>query len=96
MTEVERIAKGLTKAQRCAMMWCEADGSPRVHLKGAQTSFYCLAKVIKGDPKKEIATMYALVEQGVSKTERRGLWPATTWSLTPLGIAVREYLETSK
>ena len=88
----EQIAGKLTKAQRAALLWCNEDGTPRAHTKGAETSFYCMAKAIKGDPEKEVATIYSLVKRGQSQTEKRGIWPTPTWALTPLGLQVRAIL----
>lgn len=96
MTDAAKIARGLTKAQREAVLWCYADGSPRVHTKGAQTSFYCLNKIIKGDPTKQVAIIYALTKRGDSPDVKRGIWPAPTWALTPLGLAVRAELERNR
>ena len=89
----EQIAAGLSPAQKRAVLWCNPDGSPRVHLKGPETSFFCLWKVIRGDPTKEVALIYSLAERGQSTTEKRGIWPAATWKLTPLGQSVREILK---
>lgn len=93
MTDLSQLAKSLTKAQREAVLWCHEDGSPRTHLKGSEVSFFALAKVIKGDPCKQVATIYSLCKRGQSETEKRGLWPAPTWQLTPLGLALRAHLK---
>ena len=91
--EAEAVALGLTKAQRQAVLWCPEDGSAREWEKGSEVSFFCLAKIINGDPAKEVATIYALTERGQSATRCRGLWPNPTWRLTPLGIEVRRILQ---
>lgn len=93
MNTVEQITAGLSPAQKRAVLWCNDDGTPRVHLKGPETSFYCLRKVIRGDPTKEVALIYSLAERGQSTTEKRGIWPASTWKLTPLGQSVRAILK---
>jgi hypothetical protein len=89
----EQIAARLSPAQKRAVLWCNGDGTPKVHLKGPETSFYCLWKVILGDPRKQVAQIYSLAEHGKSTTEKRGLWPASTWKLTPFGLEVRAILE---
>ena len=93
MPNPAEIAAKLTRAQRAAVLWCNADGSPREWEKGGEVSFFCLAKVIIGDPEREAATIYSLTVRGDSKTQKRGLWPNPTWALTPLGLAVRAHLE---
>ena len=95
MTNAHTIAAGLTAAQRNALLWCHVDGSPRDHIAGSprEVSFYVLAKVIKGDPCSQIATIYSLVKRGENKVVGRGRWLVATWMLTPLGLAVRAILQ---
>lgn len=97
MTDPKVIAEGLSEAQRRAVLWCDPAGS-RVHDKAAprEVSFFAIEKVIRGDPQREVALIYSLVKRGQSKTEKRGLWPAPTWRLTPLGLAVRIHLTANK
>ncbi|QOV92588.1 hypothetical protein [Novosphingobium sp. ES2-1] len=91
----EEIAAGLSAAQRKAVLWCQQDGTSRVHDKQAprEVSFFVLEKVIKGVPTKEVAIMFSLITQGKHPTIKNGLWPARTWALTPLGQQVRSILE---
>lgn len=92
MTDEERVVKRLTAAQCKALLWCEPTGEPREWPKGAETSFYCLANVVVGDPEKELACHYKLVKRGEGTT-KRGYWPCSTWRLTPLGTRVRTLLQ---
>lgn len=93
--DLARLAGGLSEAQKRAVLWCHADGSYRVHDKQAprEVSFWVLLKVIKGDPLREVATMFSLTMQADHPTLKSGIWPARTWALTPLGQQVREYLK---
>lgn len=94
MDDIPTIVKRLTKAQRQAILWMNADGSPRDEVKGSprSVSFYCLSKVIIGDPCNQIAQIYSICKQGSNAHVKRGIWPVPTWALTPLGIAVRAYI----
>lgn len=95
MTDLSTLAASLSEAQRRAVLWCAQDGSARIHDKGAprEVSFGCLAKIIDGDPTKEVATICSIVTQANHPTVKSGLWPARTWSLTPLGRQLRDHLE---
>lgn len=93
--EVERVARELTPSQQAAVLWCNADGTPRQHEKGApsRTSFYMLKDVCKGDPTKKVCRFYRLITEGKGGKVKDRLWPESTWALTPLGLAVRAYLK---
>ena len=98
----EQIAKGLTKAQRAAVMWLPDYGSWKDHRRKAgandrvsQTSLSVLEKRIVGDPRKGASTIFSLIEHQFNKGEKeRGqMWANTIYRLTPLGLAVRAILE---
>jgi len=94
-TSAREIAASLSEAQKRAVLWCNVDGSMRLYDKSAprEVSFFCLQKVIKGDPTIELATMFSLVKFQDHPTVKSGLWPARMWALTPLGAAVRAILQ---
>lgn len=92
--KAEDIAASLSEAQRRALLWLPADGTARDHefRSPREVSFYALAKVIKGDPKREVASIYSLCWLGRNEDRKRGIWPMPTWGATPLGLAVRSHL----
>ncbi len=93
--ELAAMAARLSASQKRAMLWMNTDGSPRDEVKGSPSpvSFYCLQKVIIGDPAQKVSLIYSLCKQGSSATSKRGLWPANTWALTPLGQQFRAHLQ---
>lgn len=95
MTDAATIAQSLTNAQCRAVLWCDPAGAPKDHEQGAprEVSFFCLSRVIIGDPAKVIARTYSLCVQGENPARKDGIWPMRTWRLTPLGRAVRMELE---
>lgn len=94
-TEIAGIVAKLTKAQREALLWCDPSRPKEYHSGGAprEVSFYAIASVLLGDPKKEIARTYSLVRRGVGQKAPGQIWPSNTWTLTPLGISVRAALQ---
>lgn len=95
MTDPHTIARGLTDAQRKAVLWCLPSGEARVWQKGdpREVSFWTLKEVIKGDPNKKISMIYRLTIYHDHPTIRDGWRQATCWALTPLGLEVRRVLE---
>lgn len=93
MADVAAIAAGLTKAQREKLLWLPADGSARAHGKGAETSLYCMAEIVKGDPNRELATCARLCKSaGRTEPTKSRIWGDTLWQATPLGLLVRAHL----
>lgn len=94
MTDIAKVAAGLSEAQRRALLWLAADGSSRGGWKGSEVSFYVMKQIIKGDPKKEIATVIELCfSPGRTSPTKKMRWGDALWQATPLGLAVRAYLE---
>lgn len=94
MSEAEKIARRLSEAQRRALLWLPADGSPREHGRGdpREASFYALQNRITGDPGRKVATIYSLCRIGAGQKRPGRIWPPNTWRATPLGLAVRAEL----
>lgn len=92
--ELDALAKGLTKAQREAVMWMNDDGTPREHDKSAprEVSFWAIRQRLEGDPSKEVAKTYSLCSRADGERKRGHIWPPNTWALTPLGLAIRSHL----
>lgn len=92
--DIAEIARGLTQTQRRAVLWCNADGAPREYGKDAprEVSFWTLSNVLKGDPTREIARTFKLTVRGEGVKRPGAIWPPNTWTLTPLGLAVRDHL----
>lgn len=95
MTDVAEIARSLTKAQREALAWLPADGSAREHVKGAprEVSFWAMRMVVRGKPDREVARTYSLCRREDGERQPGRIWLPVLWSLTPLGLAVRDYLK---
>lgn len=95
---VESVAAGLTKAQRKAVMWMNADGSPREHDSTAprEVSFWAIESRTIGDPAKQVAVTYSLCRRADGQRKTGCIWPPNTWALTPLGLAVRAHLTASE
>jgi hypothetical protein len=93
--QVAEIAGRLSKAQREAVLWMREDGAPRTHEKGAprEVSFWALRNRLEGHPEREIARTYSLCKKGDGERRKGSIWPATTWALTPLGLAVRNFIQ---
>lgn len=94
-SEAERIAKGLTRAQRAAILWLSPDGEPKEHSKGAprEVSFWALRNKVEGDPQRRIANVYSLCLRGEGARQKGRFSLPTTWRLTPLGLEVRAILQ---
>lgn len=92
-TDIGRIVAGLTKAQRRALLELPEDGSPRGPVKGAETSYYCMEEIIKGDPTKQIATIVKLCFVATREKGEGRIYLTSRWAATPLGLAVRTALK---
>lgn len=94
-SDPREVAEGLSKAQKAAVLWCPPDGSARVHVKGSpsQVSFFALKNKTIGDPRKQVAQIFTLIERANGYAPVEGKWPAPEYRLTPLGLAVRAELE---
>lgn len=103
-TEAERIAVGLTEAQRRAILWLPEDGSWKDHRRvprangGVSSSTLLFLKERRiGNPKKRVAQIYCLTESSFNagEKERGQMWRNNVYRLTPLGLEVRRILEQS-
>lgn len=94
-SDPKEIAQKLSKAQQAAVLWCPADGSARAHVKGSpsQVSFFALKNKTIGDPRKQVAQIYTLIERANGYSPVDGKWPVAEYRLSPLGLAVRAELE---
>lgn len=61
--DAETIARGLSEAQKRALLKLPEDGSEiRWEDRRAETSLYAIREVIKGDPRRQIATTFSLTD----------------------------------
>jgi hypothetical protein len=96
MSDVERIAKGLTEAQKRAVIWLPNDGEWKVRKTGdiSETPLWSIQSKTWGNLGHELVTVANLAKHRNSAFKEKGrVWPAREWSLTPLGQAVRYYLK---
>lgn len=83
----------LSEAQKRALLKLPGDGSEIRWEDGrAEVSLYAMQGVVKGDPKKQIATTYSLTEVAPPAIVD-GKWDRSRWRATPLGLAVRAILK---
>lgn len=94
-SEIERIADGLSEAQRRAVLWLHAEGSWRVRSTGDinETPLYCIMSKQWGKPGFEIVSIAHLAKRRDSGVREKGRpWPNAEYQLTPLGLAVRKHI----
>lgn len=89
MSEVERIARGLSPAQKKALLWLPEDGAFRsVTQRRQEVSFYVMKTILHGDPRLAVATMACLCDAKYPPPIMGRMQPPE-WRATPLGLAVR-------
>jgi len=96
MSEIERVAKGLTEAQKRAVLWLPANGDWRERRQGdiPQTPLWILQNKVNGNPKKSVCICASITERRESAGRDKGaMWPNTDWRLTPIGRKIRKHLE---
>ena len=86
---VREIATRLSPAQEHALLWLAADGSLKAQEKGvSSTSLWVLrSKLIVPHVRAELVKT-----TGGDKFEN-GKWSPRYWSATPLGLAVKRFIE---
>ena len=93
--EAREIARGLTKAQRKALLWLVVSEDWQERGKAnkeiSRPSLFAMHNVCRGDPRKRLCITYSLCECAAPKMEG-GRWLPDAWRLTPLGSRVRAAL----
>jgi hypothetical protein len=83
------IARGLTPAQRRALLWLPADGTWVAQERGKhQVSLWVMLRKDFGDPERAACWSAALVRNMATSAASLLLW-----RLTPLGVQVRAEVE---
>ena len=89
------IARRLSPAQKRALLWLPANGKFRIWEKGSEAPLFVMKDLVIGDPKKRPAVYCCLCELGETRvaSSHDVFRFKRCWSITPLGLAVRDELQ---